>query len=59
MDYVFEIMTPLGFSVHCTKEYWDFIVTEKHPYMKNLLEQVKNVLSNPDEIRKSKKLWTK
>jgi hypothetical protein len=50
-----EIVTPLGFSVRCTKDYWDFIVSEKHPTLKNHEEDIKKVLSDPDEIRRSKK----
>ena len=52
---IFEIATPLGFSVRCTDSYWDFISTEKHPVMKDRINEVKLALSNPDEIRKSKK----
>ncbi len=53
--YIFEIKTPLGFSVRCTDSYWQFICTEKHPVMKDKIAEVKMALSNPDEIRKSKK----
>jgi hypothetical protein len=51
---LFEIVTPLGFSVRTTAEYWQFIVTIKHPIMLNRLTDVQNTLSNPDEIRLSK-----
>jgi hypothetical protein len=51
---LFEIVTPLGFSVGTTAEYWQFIVTIKHPIMLNRLTDVQNTLSNPDEIRLSK-----
>jgi hypothetical protein len=51
---LFEIVTPLGFSVRTTAEYWQFIVTIKHPIMFNRLTDVQNTLSNPDEIRLSK-----
>jgi hypothetical protein len=54
-DYLFEIKTPLGFLVHCTQAYWDFIVTEKHPSLSGHEKDVKQALSDPDEIRKSKK----
>jgi hypothetical protein len=51
---LFEIVTPLGFSVRTTVEYWQFIVTIKHPIMLNRLTDIQNTLSNPDEIRLSK-----
>ncbi len=54
-DLFFEIKTPLGFSVRCTKAYWDFIVSEKHPALRGHEEDIKNTLSAPDEIRKSRK----
>ena len=53
--FLFEISTPLGFSVRCTSSYWEFISTEKHPVMRDKIEEVKQSLSNPDEIRISKK----
>ncbi len=53
--FIFEINTPLGFAVRCTDSYWDFISTEKHPVMRDKLDEVKQALSNPDEIRKSSK----
>lgn len=52
---LFEIRTPLDFDVHVTEEYWKVIVTIKHPVMKGHEEEVKLVLSDPDEIRQSKK----
>ncbi|HPB83667.1 MAG TPA: DUF4258 domain-containing protein [Spirochaetota bacterium] len=51
---LFNVKTPLGFSVHVTREYWDFITTIKHPVMKGGEERVIKVLSDPDEIRQSK-----
>jgi hypothetical protein len=51
---LFEIVTPLGFSVRTTAEYWQFIVTIKHPIMLKRLTDVQNTLSDPDEIRLSK-----
>lgn len=52
---VFEIKTPLGFLVRCTQSYWTFIVTEKHPSLFGHENEVKQTLSDPDEIRRSKK----
>ncbi len=53
-EILFEVATPLGFSVRTTDEYWQFIVTIKHPVMLNRLTDVQTTLSDPDEIRLSK-----
>lgn len=29
-DFIFEVMTPLGFHVHTTPAYWDVITKIKH-----------------------------
>ena len=50
----FEVMTPLGIRVRTTKEYWEYIVHVKHRVMKDKEEIVKDVLSNPEEIYRSK-----
>ena len=54
-DFLFEILTPLGFYVHTTPAYWGVITTIKHPIMAGQLEGVKETLGNPDEIRVSKR----
>ena len=51
---LFEILTPLNFTVRTTKNYWKIITTIKHPIMKEKEDAVKKTLSDPDEIRKSK-----
>ncbi|UIE37319.1 DUF4258 domain-containing protein [Leptodesmis sichuanensis] len=53
-EILFEVATPIDFSVRTTTEYWQFIVTIKHPAMLDRLVDVQNTLSNPDEIRLSK-----
>lgn len=53
-DFLFEVMTPLGFQVRVTRDYWDLIVTVKHPAMKEREKDVIETLSNPMEIRESK-----
>ncbi len=53
-DLLFEVPTPLGFSVRVTRSYWDLITTVKHPVMAGREEDVKQALRNPDEIRQSK-----
>ncbi|KXK10765.1 MAG: hypothetical protein UZ14_CFX002003152 [Chloroflexi bacterium OLB14] len=40
-DILFEVMTPLGFRVRVTKDYWELIVTVKHPIMAGREEDVK------------------
>jgi hypothetical protein len=51
---LFEVLTPLGFRVHVTAEYWQVIVTIKHPAMLGREADVEEALRNPDEIRLSK-----
>lgn len=51
---LFEVNTPLGFLVRSTAEYWEFIVTIKHPVMQSRLADVQETLIRPDEIRLSK-----
>lgn len=51
---LFQVLTPLNFSVRVTRSYWEYIVTVKHPIMAGHEEDVKNTLQNPDEIRVSR-----
>lgn len=50
---LFTIKTPLGYSIHTSKIYWQYIVEIKHPCMLGKENIVKEILSNPEEIRKS------
>ena len=52
---LFEVETPLGFTVRCSEEYWAIIRTIKHPVMAERLEDVKQTLVDPDEVRRSQK----
>jgi len=54
-DLLFEVLTPLGFRVRVTVEYWQIIITIKHPIMTGHEANVQEVLQNPDEIRVSKR----
>ncbi len=54
-EFLFEIMTPLGFRVRVTTHYWQVITTIKHPIMAGRELEVKTALQEPDEIRKSKR----
>lgn len=49
---LFEVSTPLVFTVRCTAIYWQSIV-DKHPVMAQRLEDVRATLSEPNEIRQS------
>ena len=51
---LFEVATPIGFSVSTTVDYWELIATIKHPIMRDRLDDVCKTLANPDEIRLSK-----
>jgi hypothetical protein len=53
-DLFFEIATPLGFIVRVTRNYWELIVTIKHPVMQGRESDVQNTLREPDEIRRSR-----
>ena len=54
-DFLFQVQTPLNFQVHCTKEYWNFIIENKHPALKGREGKIIETLSDPVEIRKSQK----
>jgi len=45
----------LGFTVHVTKRYWQLIVDVKPPVMLGQEEGIKKALSDPDEIRQSRR----
>lgn len=53
-DILFEVSTPLGFRVRVTHGYWEFIVTVKHPVMRERATEVQDVLQTPDEVRQSR-----
>jgi len=41
---IFEVATPLGFIVRVTETYWEMIVSNKHPVMKNREADVQKTL---------------
>jgi hypothetical protein len=53
-DILFEVSTPLSFQVRVTRAYWEFIVTVKHPVMRERATEVQDVLQSPDEVRQSR-----
>lgn len=50
----FKVKTPLGVTIRTTKDYWQRIVTTKHPSIAKYESKVKEALKDPDEIRRSK-----
>lgn len=49
---MFDVLTPLGFTVRTSEAYWHKIVI-KHPDIHKGQDQVKLALSEPDQIRRS------
>ncbi|WP_447972364.1 DUF4258 domain-containing protein [Nitrospira sp. Kam-Ns4a] len=52
---LFEVETPLGFVVRCTRAYWEFLVTHKHPVLHGREDEVRQALADPEEARRSRK----
>ena len=52
-EILFEVLTPLGFTVRVSDNYWTLIVTIKHPVMRGRETDVQRTLQQPDEIRQS------
>lgn len=50
----FQVLTPLGFTIRTTKNYWHRITTIKHPSIKRFEKDIIQALRNPDQVRKSK-----
>ena len=49
----FEILTPLGFTVRTSNNYWQRLI-KKHPDIEELETLIIQTLQNPDEVRCSK-----
>lgn len=54
VDVLFEVRTPLGFSVRVTRARWELITTTKHPVMAGRKSSVRLALERPDEVRQSR-----
>jgi hypothetical protein len=54
-EILFEVETPLGFTVRSTKDYWIKLSEEKHPILKGNQALIEATLQDPDEIRRSRK----
>lgn len=52
---MFNVLTPLGFYVRCSKEWWEYVSTVKHPILADRLDDIIATLSNPVEVRCSTK----
>ncbi len=44
----------MGVKVACSREYWEYIISVKHPVMKGKEAVVAKTLQDPDEIRRSR-----
>ena len=53
-DILFDVATPLGFTVRCTREYWKFLISVKHPVLSGHEMEVQQALADPQEIRRSR-----
>ncbi len=53
MNWIIEEILPTNISIRCSELYWQKIIDFKHPSMKNRLEDVKNTIKHPKEIRSS------
>ena len=53
-DVLFEVCTPLGFSIRVTRARWELITTIKHPVMAGRESSVRLTLESPDEVRQSR-----
>ena len=53
-EVLFEVRTPLGFSVRVTRARWELITGIKHPVMAGRESSVRLTLGSPDEIRASR-----
>lgn len=52
-DLAFEVETPLGFRVRCTRAWWEYASTIKHPVLRERLTDVVATLRLPFEIHGS------
>ena len=50
----FQIKTPNGITIRTTTDYWNRIITVKHPSIAKYESEVRDSLKDLDEIRRSK-----
>ena len=53
-ELLFEVSTPLSFTVRVSRACWEVIVTIKHPVMAGCEAMVRDVLARPEEVRVSR-----
>lgn len=51
----FEVTSSLGKRIRISEEYWQKIIETKHPVMAGQDELVKQALTNPEQVRRSRK----
>ncbi len=51
----FEVISSLGKNIRTSDDYWKKIISAKHPAMEGQEDLVKHTLTNPDEVRRSRK----
>ncbi len=51
-DLLFNILTPLGFTVRTSRGYWQKIIS-KHPDIADRIDKIKITLGTPVEVRES------
>ena len=52
---LFEVTSKLDKRIRVSRSYWEYIVSVKHPPMRGLEESVKRSLTEPTEVRRSKR----
>ena len=52
-NYLFEVATPLGFSVRTTGDYW-LLLEAKHPKLRGRAQDVAQVLAHRDQVYQSR-----
>ena len=51
-DMLFTVLTPVGFSVRTTRQYWE-LIQRKHPEVIGKEAEVQSCLGQPEQVRHS------
>ena len=54
-DLLFQVDTPLEFSVRTTIHYWNYLVAEKHETLRGRESDIAEALGDPSEVRRSRR----
>jgi hypothetical protein len=54
-ELLFDVLTPLSFTVSVKARYWEIIVSIKHPVMAGREREVMKTLESPEQIRRSRR----